>query len=243
MISFIIEGMMGQFRKYYTTVTSLTYSFPPRNTVAGIIAAILGLERDSYYDLFSRDKAGIGLQILNPVRKVSFSTNYLDTDQLSYGKFRGESMLPTRVEYVMSLNGGPLRYKVFIEHKDVKFTEALKNKLREQKSHYPLSLGPANCLASLSDFEDMDVEVLHSDGKEEFNIITVISQNQIIKIDPFKNKGKRIMIEERAPPDFKGDRMPASRSMNYIYEADCKSLIVSLKGGVYKIGNEYGTFM
>jgi len=233
---------MGQFRKYYTTVTSLTYAFPPRNTIIGIIAAILGLERDSYYDQFSRDKAKVGLQILSPVRKISFSTNYLDTDQLSYGRFRGESMVPTRVEYVMGLRDGLLRYRVFLEHKDAQLLETLKNKIRGKKSHYPLSLGPANCLASLNGFEDMDVEVLHLDNEGEFEVVTVMRQDQI-RLDPSKNKGRRIMVEERAPPDFRRNRLPASKSINYVYEADCKPLTVSLRGDVFKVAGGYGTFM
>ncbi len=242
MISFTIEGAMGHFRKYYTTVTSLTYAFPPRNTIVGIISALLGLERDSYYDLFSRGNARIGLQILNPVRKVSFSSNYLDTDQLSYRKFRGEGMLPTRIEYVMSLNDGPLRYKVYLEHKDKRLVENLKDRLKERKAYYPLSLGPANCLASVSEFDDMNVEVLRIADEEEFDTVTVMRQDQI-KIDPAKNIGKRIMIEERAPPDFKGNRLPASKSINYIYEADCKPLTVSTKGEIFRVDGRYGTFM
>lgn len=242
MISFTVEGMMGQFRKYYTTVTSLTYAFPPRNTIAGIIAAILGLEKDSYYDLFSRNNAKIALQILNPVRKVSFSTNYLDTDQLSYRRFRGEGMVPSRIEYVMSLNGGSLKYKIFLEHKDTKLVEILRTKMKEGKSHYPLSLGTANCLASMSDFEYMDTEILRLTNEEDFEVITVMRQDQI-KIDPIKNTGRRIMIEERVPPDFKGNRLATSKSSNYVYEAECKPLVVSLKGDIYRINDKYGTFM
>lgn len=244
MIYFTIEGLIGHFRKYYTTVTSLTYAFPPRNTVAGIIAAILGMRRDSYYDIFSRKRAKLGLQILTPIRKVSFTTNYLDTDQLTLRRFRGEGMVPTRVEYVMGTNGSPLRYRIFFEHKDKNIIEKLKAKLRERKTCYPLSLGPANCLAHICEFGDEDVDIINATGDKEFNILTVIRQDNVVKIDPAKNVGKRIMIEERLPPDFKGGRQPASKSLNYIYEAECRPLRVFVKGEVYKINSDgYGTFM
>jgi len=233
---------MGHFRKYYTTVTSLTYAFPPRNTIVGIIAAILGLKRDSYYDLFSRSKSKIGLQILTPIRKVSFSTNYLDTDQLNYRRFRGESIVPTRIQYVMSIDANPLKYRIFLEHEDIKLVETLKNRLREGKIYYPLSLGAANCLAFISDFRDMDTDILNIEDEKEFDIVTVIRQDHI-KIDPKKNSGKRIMIEERIPPDFEGDRQPSSKSINYIYEANCKPMTISVKGKIYRIDAEYGTFL
>ena len=243
MISFTIEGFMGHFRKYYTTVTPLSYVFPPRNTIVGILAAILGLKRDSYYNLFLRSNSKIGLQILTPVRKVSFSTNYLDIDALSYEKFRGKGMVPTRGEYVISLDGGALKYKIFLEHKDENLLETLEAKLKEMKSYYPLSLGSANCLAFLSDYQAMkDIVPFQTNGEEEFEIITIVRQDQI-KIDPAKNVGRRIMIEERLPPDFKDDRIPGSKSLNYVYEADCKPLIVALKGEVYRIDDKYGAFM
>ena len=244
MISFTIEGYMGHFRKYYTTVTSLTYAFPPRNTVVGILAAILGLKRDSYYNLFSRENSKIGLQILTPVRKAPYSLNYLDTDALSYRRFRGEGMVPTRVECVMSLDGGPLRYRIFLEHEDKGLLKVLKDKIKEARSTYPLSLGPAYCLAYISDYQDMEAVIPFKTDGGEFEIVTIVRQDQI-EIDPEKNIGRKIMIEERLPPDFKDDRVPGTKSLNYVYEADSKPLTVTLKGDteVYKMDDKYGTFM
>ena len=46
-IVFDIKGKFAHFRKFYTNSSSLTYGIPPRTAICGILAAILGLERDS----------------------------------------------------------------------------------------------------------------------------------------------------------------------------------------------------
>jgi len=51
------KGRMGHFRKLDTNSSSLTYSFPSRTTIAGMIAGVLGYEKDSYYELFRRKGA------------------------------------------------------------------------------------------------------------------------------------------------------------------------------------------
>ena len=45
---FDIKGPMAHFRKFYTNSSSLSYLFPPRTVVAGIIAGILGLPSERF---------------------------------------------------------------------------------------------------------------------------------------------------------------------------------------------------
>ena len=43
---FDIQSEYGHFRKYNTTTSPLTYSIPTRTAIAGILGAILGMERE-----------------------------------------------------------------------------------------------------------------------------------------------------------------------------------------------------
>ena len=43
---FDIQGEYGHFRKYNTTTSPLTYSIPTSTAIAGILGAILGMERE-----------------------------------------------------------------------------------------------------------------------------------------------------------------------------------------------------
>lgn len=76
---FDLFGYYGYFRKYYTTTSPLSFSIPPRTAIAGLIAAILGYSKESYVDILSRKKANISVGIVNPIKKVRFSENLIDT--------------------------------------------------------------------------------------------------------------------------------------------------------------------
>ena len=77
---FDISGEYGHFRKFNTTSSPLTYSIPTHTALAGILGAILGIERESstgvfpegvipVNELFSPDTRNFGIQILNPIKK------------------------------------------------------------------------------------------------------------------------------------------------------------------------------
>ncbi|MBC7076121.1 MAG: CRISPR-associated protein Cas5, partial [Syntrophomonadaceae bacterium] len=67
---FDIKGRFAHFRKIYTNSSSLSYTLPPRTTVMGMIAAILGRERDTYYEEFNSQNMDIAVQKINPTRKI-----------------------------------------------------------------------------------------------------------------------------------------------------------------------------
>ena len=46
-LTFDLVGKMAHFRKYYANNTAMSFSVPPRTTLMGVLAAILGLPRDS----------------------------------------------------------------------------------------------------------------------------------------------------------------------------------------------------
>ncbi|NLA44693.1 MAG: CRISPR-associated protein Cas5, partial [Candidatus Cloacimonetes bacterium] len=58
-----LSGKFAHFRKFYTNASSLTYMLPPRTTVCGLLASMLQIPRDNYYDLMSSDKLGIAVSL------------------------------------------------------------------------------------------------------------------------------------------------------------------------------------
>jgi len=78
LLVFDISGEYGHFRKFNTTSSPLTYSIPTHTALAGILGAIIGIEREvsanvfpdgviPVNEVFSRDKAKFAIQILNPI--------------------------------------------------------------------------------------------------------------------------------------------------------------------------------
>lgn len=61
-LSLTVHGPWGHFRRVDGNVVKATYRLPPRTTVAGLLAAIAGYERDGYYDVFDRAASGIAIQ-------------------------------------------------------------------------------------------------------------------------------------------------------------------------------------
>jgi CRISPR-associated protein Cas5h len=247
MVVFDISGYMAHFRRFYSSVTPLTYHFPPRNTVMGILACMLGFDKDSYYEVFSRDKCRIAVALRTPVRRVMLPTNYLDTDQITLPRLRGiGNRVPTRMEYLLAVPPSEhVSYRIFVTHKDQSLLNQLADRLADRRFAYPISLGPAHCLAEANLVYDGEAKVIESNG-DEYPVSTVIPQDTIVD-GPTPAEGIKIMLEERLPPDFKDGRIPAGASRNYVFEASGKPLRVKIKGEVFVVvtveGRVYGVFM
>ncbi len=69
-LSFTVSGDWAHFRRIDTTNDKLTYRVVPRTTLAGLVAAILGEPRDSYYGEFTRESSAIAIVPRSPVRTM-----------------------------------------------------------------------------------------------------------------------------------------------------------------------------
>ena len=86
LLIFDITGEYGHFRKYNTTTSPLTYSVPTRTAIAGMLGAILGMERETrdgryaedivpVQEFFSKEKCGVAVQVISPVKKENIGFN------------------------------------------------------------------------------------------------------------------------------------------------------------------------
>ena len=69
-LCFKISGKLAHFRKYYANNTAFSFTIPPRTTLMGIVAAAMGLERDSYYELLSSENIHFGVRVLTDRKSV-----------------------------------------------------------------------------------------------------------------------------------------------------------------------------
>ena len=60
-IGFDVTAGFAHFRKVGTNSAKPSYRVPPRTTVAGLLAGIMGMPRDSYYDLFSPSSSALAV--------------------------------------------------------------------------------------------------------------------------------------------------------------------------------------
>jgi len=235
MIVFELYGSMAHFRKIYSTSTSLSYFFPPRTTIIGILAGMLGRDRDSYYPEFSRDQCRVALSVREPMRKIVQTVNYLNTDTLDEmhlrGKYWREPRVPTTVEIVVSEEDAirnPVKYRVFLHHKNQKIMDEISDILCNGRFHYPLSLGAAWCLGSAQFLGRVQAEIQCPERYVDISTVVPLSLLESVKI----RRDLRIYREDNVPVSFHEGRILDSAE-DYIFEHSGKEIPVKIHGETF----------
>jgi len=150
----------AHFRRGYTTTSPLTYPFPSRTTLAGLVSAILGLPRDSYYELFGKDNSAFALQILNPIRKIKITQNLIDTKTGFYLWDNKGQRTQIPFEFVKKP-----RYRLYVWLEDPNKFDDLIKLIKKHKSVYTPYLGISECIANFEIFKKGVFEVHTQRGK------------------------------------------------------------------------------
>ncbi len=239
-LSFDLVGKFAHFRKYYTNNTAMSFTIPPRTTLMGIVGAILGKPRDSYYEEFASDKLRFGIQVKSNIKKSFHRVNYLMIKDER--DFRGRlPHVQTPVEIVSGndLRKDNVRYRIYISYygEDNTFKE-LKTALLSNKINFNISLGTANHSASienLSLIEDAEIQENKIDGKF-ISIDSVCKSENIeeIKFEKEEQDKYNFIEEELMPADFKANFDREVEKMNrVIYTTGDIPLYAKFSGTLY----------
>ena len=136
---FNIKGKTAHFKKYYSNKSSLTYKLPSRTVLMGMVSSILKYSRDSYYDIFSPDKAKFGIKI-----KKAGSTHF---ECMNYLK-EGGGHTQVRLQLLLPKENN-LEYKVYFTHENDKIIDELENKIKNNELGYGLFFGQRQFRADL----------------------------------------------------------------------------------------------
>jgi len=158
-LSFTVRGSWAHFRRVDTTTEKLTYRVIPRTTVAGLIAAVLGKPRDSYYDTFAPDASAIAISPQSTLDTMSVPILTLPTEEGDIKTAEGVSgktvVDPDRIEqerkrrtfeYIVDP-----AYRIDVVLDDGATFDELREHLVENRSVYTPYLGKSECLASIED--------------------------------------------------------------------------------------------
>lgn len=174
----------ANFRRPYSTTSPLTYPFPTRTAVAGLASTILGLQRDSYYDIFSEENSKIGIQLLMPVKKKYMGFNLIDTKK-GYYLWDIRDNPRTQIQYELLVN--PM-YRIYLWLKSDTLYYELKERLSTHRSHYTPYLGMAQMIANFRYIDEFGVVARQANQTEvstvalEENGVTARSGHRIGKI-------------------------------------------------------------
>lgn len=170
LLIFDIYGDYAHFKQFFTTTSPLSFPFPPPPTVNGIIGAIIGLEKeDNYYQrvlLNANVKIAIGIK--NPVKKVRYSLNLIDTKK---GFWKIKQRTQIRTEFIKDP-----KYRIYFTCDNDDIYIQLKEKLENHHSHYTISLGLAYLLA---DFKCIGEYNFETRTDETTSINSIVSRSSL----------------------------------------------------------------
>jgi CRISPR-associated protein Cas5h len=201
LLSFNVRADFAIFRDQSITTSHTTYIIPPKTTVVGLVAAILGIDRENifnsdtidsiytkeYIDLFKSVK--IGIRVLNKdISKINVFTNNISLKNAG-GK-------PFKKELLVNPN-----YEIFILAKS-EIVDNIRNHISKSEYKYMPFLGNAYCLAKLSNArlrEFKDAKTIEGEL-----ISTVIIQRGKFTLVPQNDQTNAVAIENHlhfTPPD------------------------------------------
>lgn len=233
-IAFDLSGKMAHFRKYYTNSSSLSYYFPPRTTIIGLIAGLLGFERDSYYEIFSPEKTKISLIIKSPLRKITQTINYIWANDVKYlNSSKGQhTQVPFEIVLPQDIKEN-ICYRIFFYHKDKKLFDNFKEKLKTYTFCFPPYLGITEFIGNIEFIGEGFANKVKDKNIELDSIINVdfIKKNNL-NLETYIGAH---YVKEKMPFSFDKNRSIKDPAKEFIGEL--KNSKILLKGDVefYKI--------
>lgn len=154
-----VSGDWAHFRRIDRTVTKQTYQLPPRTTVAGLLAGMVGVGRDEYYEVFDPAVSAVGIEVAGNLRTVTHPSLGLGTNPSeTFDSAGGSGKKTVKVRFPDSTDNRQIHsyeyvvdpeYRLYIAVEDDAFHSALKHHLERGTSYYPPSLGLSELLASV----------------------------------------------------------------------------------------------
>lgn len=252
-LSFDVCGKLAHFRKYYANNTAFTYSLPPRTTVMGMLAAVLGYERDTYYERLASAHLRVGLRILCPIKKTFHRLNFLSIksrgDALEgTGDFTGAGgRIQTPFEIVSGLNlqHDFVKYRVFLSPgiEDNREFNEIRAALLGQDRRFNLALGTASFSAWIENVR------VHESVKSSINVGLIkmhsaVPSDRIVRLDFRKDDlegGYNYLEEELMPADFVGNgNRELSKLLRVLISTQGKPFDVELNTPFYIVPDEMG---
>ncbi len=209
---FQVRGQFAHWRKWFTTTSPLTYSFPPRTAVVGMVGAILGVPREEVAKVFRLNDTRIAVCPLRPIQKDRLPQKWRQTPpRISKGKFD-----PAKMGESFQANLEVIRrphYRIVFWHCDSQLMQELTERLQSKRWFYPPCLGIMGFLADV-EWEGEDVAEECETEQASIRSILPLTEAMAQRID-LSGSGAYIR-EERIPYDVFPNRRFRHLDLAYI---------------------------
>ena len=218
----------GHFKKIYTTTSPLTYDIMPKTSIYGLLGAMLGFGRDEYLRHLNGKTTNIALRILNPIKKTYFGLNLINTKGNYFIPIKKKGHEPrTQIRFELLKNP---KYRLYINIKDDKLYNKLKNLLEEHKTVFTPYLGLSELIANFKFIGEF--EAVNQKSYDFVEIHSVVRRECIKEISFDFEKEYRF---EKIPNDINEERI-TTEYVDIFYERSGNPIKCKL-GEYWKITN------
>jgi len=221
---FDIWGEYAHFRKYFTTTSPLTYSLPPRTALCGLMGAILGYSKEDYLHTFPLASAMFGIQLMEPVKKIRFSENLIDTESIARMNIIKQH---TRIKF--EFLKAP-RYRVYFSHTDPTLMDKARKMLAAHQCVYTPCLGISEHIANFAYVGEHAAEL--QENSDPIPIYSAIRDDQIIEVI---FESQKEYMTETFPNEMTEDRT-VTEYQQFMFERNCKPILAKVKK-YYRLDN------
>lgn len=239
-ISFDISGKIAHFRKYYANNTALSFSIPPRITIMGMLAAICGLPKDSYYELFSSRNIDIGIALHTRTKKTIHRLNLLSIKGPNdFRGSKGHVQTPFEIVTGEDLKDSTITYRIFLRPLEIPEEEYkhLKELLQTKGNKFAPTLGAASFNASFSKYQEYEATERKALPSFEY-FDSAINSDDVENIELVTDESGRVSIveEELMPADFVANYNRELQKMNrMLFSVSASQLKARLKDSAFVI--------
>ncbi len=191
LLVFDLTGKFACWKKFYSNSSSFTYEVPTRTQLVGILASILEMPKDSYYEKLSSENCKVSLILNSNLKKKFHCLNYFSQpNKRKYTQVRLEVLSPT------NFSNEEINYRIYVYLKDKKLFNILIDKVKNKSLGYGISLGQQQFKGDIK-FVGLvkDIKVINNCNK----INSICNLKNIEGEEPIQNAK---IITEKMPLDF-----------------------------------------
>lgn len=238
------------FRRPYTNVSSLSYPFPPRPTIAGLLGAILGIQKDKVAETFGVENLKVAVSIEKRIKTITYVTNFRQdgVGGIDYSIKRPQKgWKPKELKNVPPYNEAtqiPMEllrspsFLIYVHLTDDKLFKDLLFRLKTKQFVYTPCLGLSEFFACIEYVNDK-IAIPLAPG--EYEIKSVIAKQDCLLLRE-KLEAERHQIQELKVP-YLGTAKREFTYKRYLVNMIPEPLPVNMKLNAYKVDDTAISFM
>lgn len=191
-VSFTIEGKWAHFRRIDTTTVKQSYRVMPPTTAMGLIAAMLGYDRDSYYNRFSKTNAAFAIVAERPIQPFQIAKLDLSTTEGDFESGRSKGVLRNLIAREATADDRQQRlyeylrnpaYRIILAVGDDEIHDELLRRLSNRNYVYTPSLGRSECVGHISAWDEHSIEQITVDEVDSTAPLDIVQPSSEISVE------------------------------------------------------------